>query len=841
MLRSLARPFVLALLSAGVAAQSTELRRLRDMLPDQHHETEGVALGDLDGDGDLDLLSCVDNTFGPDHTTLQLNDGTGRFEIHPVALVEGWAEDAAIADFTGDGLADVLIAGPNRLYVGDGAGGLTFAAGALPATGVQRVLEVGDVDGDGDLDAFGAGTSNQMLFNDGAGVFAKSALPALGSTETQDARLSDLDADGDLDLARAGVRFDAMFGSSPISGGRDVLRNNGLGGFAPGASIATTDATWSVAAADFDGDGDVDLVFGTDDHASATGLDELLLNDGAANFTASSALPPIVTRAKALAAADLDGDSDVDLVIGTEGFFAPDLVIRNDGGLAFTALPPSQVPAPGTAPASWRMTLALEIGDVDGDGDLDVALGGEGPDRLWLGGPGLTLVDAAAPFPDTTGRPSTLVDVDGDGAPDLYLGFSPPYAIARNDGGGGFTLDLGAVPSTGLALRDAAPGDVDGDGDVDLLVGSQSSAVALLRNDGAGTFAWNPADTPPVTASTTDTLLGDLDGDGDPDGYVVGQGSGDVVLENDGTGVFGVMPGALPDAKSTGAACFGDLDQDGDLDLVRGLTGGVDADWLANDGTGALSAGGTFAGVDQSFWALALAEDVQGNGRLDVFLASWNGNFHLRSDGGGAFTDVTFNLPVTQGLVDLAPLDLDGDGDTDFAAQDFNADELVAFVNDGTGAFQLGTGLLEPLDGVAISVLAGDIDLDGDDDVFVTRGTRSVVLTNVRSQLARRALPRVGKPLTLDVHGDAGELWGIAFAAATTKIDLGPLGLLQLSPAAGLTVLATGTLDAEGEGGVTVALPATPTLIGATVPTQAVTGTAQPRFTNLEPLHMTDL
>ncbi|HKB17087.1 MAG TPA: hypothetical protein VKF62_13555, partial [Planctomycetota bacterium] len=106
-------------------------------------------------------------------------------------------------------------------------------------------------------------------------------------------------------------------------------------------------------------------------------------------------------------------------------------------------------------------------------------------------------------------------------------------------------------------------------------------------------------------------------------------------------------------------------------------------------------------------------------------------------------------------------------------------------------------------------------------------------------QLTRRAIPRVGKPLTLDLYGPAWGAWFLAASPGTGNVPLPPLGTLRLDPTV-LIFLLGGLLDGQGRAGPTFPVPAVPALVGATMFWQAlVVGPA--RFTNLEKTTFTNL
>jgi hypothetical protein len=185
-------------------------------------------------------------------------------------------------------------------------------------------------------------------------------------------------------------------------------------------------------------------------------------------------------------------------------------------------------------------------------------------------------------------------------------------------------------------------------------------------------------------------------------------------------------------------------------------------------------------------------------------------------------------------------VDLDGDSDEDFVigiGWEFTPWKLLVYQNEPGGAFSDITWKT-PYDlPNVVSFAAGDVDGDDDVDLVIAEDGGLRVLSNHTRQLAWRGVPRVGKPLALDVSGPALEPYALALSPNAASIPFAPFGLLQLAPV-GLKVVATGTLDANGQVALVEPMPAGPSAVGLTVYTQALVGTAL-RFTNLEIVTLT--
>ncbi|MEM7306580.1 MAG: VCBS repeat-containing protein [Planctomycetota bacterium] len=811
----LARLAFLAAASGAPSAQAPVLSHLREMVPPDDEQTNAVALGDLDGDGDRDLFAG--NTTRS--RVYLYSDDTGYSELEGAIgpLAGSLVEDVALADFDGDGNLDALLAQKlfftSSLLIGDGAGAFDFASGAVPlGPGLGTVVDIADLDSDGDLDAvLGVeGNGDKVLENVG-GTFQVSGFGAPTTTWlTFDLRLGDVDGDGNAD-AVAVATTEAR-----------LLLGDGALGFAdvPGAFPAAGGLVRAIELADFDGDGDLDVAAGT-----TSAADVIYAGDGAGSFAAGIDLPVAGTDTVALAAADLDGDGDLDLLAASDDMPGRTRY-ENLGGLSFAD-------ATAQVIAVERPSLAVVMGDVDADGDTDAVFGEDGPNRLLLQSEDGELVDVSRPWPALWfGSQVALGDWDGDGAPDA-VSLGSELILLSNDGAGGLTVaPASRLPVADvIGVRDVAADDFDDDGDPDLLLTFDGAASRIYDNDGTGTFLWHVAAMPGEDLNAGEIALGDVDGDGDIDAFAARSGD-DLLLRNDGAGNF--TDETVPNGNAlTYDVALADLDGDGDLDVYCGrdeLAGGTDA-WFANDGTGVFALAASFA---SSSTYDVLLFDADGDGDNDV-LSSGAGSLFLRHNQGlGAFTDLSATLAdVPASAEALVPLDANDDGDLDvYVAQPSQLFESLLLVNDGAGFFAPESGALADPAARTFEAVAADLDLDGDLDLLWTGRHEARVLNGLARQLARRAVPRLGKPLWLDVFGPAGELWLLAYSPGFASIDLGAFGLLRLDPSS-IVPLASGVLDGDGRAAQALPFPADPALVGVALGTQAAVGN-QPVFTNLE-------
>jgi hypothetical protein len=425
-------------------------------------------------------IAALEPTTGPTSggTPLVIT-GTG-FAAGATVAVDG--QPAAVAEVTATRITATAPAAPGRagprevVVTNPDAGRATttftyyygtlaFEVTAALPTGVEpRGILAVDLDADGDLDLATVHRNNAdppgriaINLGDGAGGFA----PAVGhpiTTAPTSLAAGDYDHDGDLDLATVG------------SDGVALLWATGGGGFAPWTTADRwfQDDLLRLAGGDLDGDGDADLALGL--RNASRGLLGLTFAPGAA--PTGSAIAGTAVDVLAVATARIDGDRHLDAIGAGSGVV---VLARGLGDGSFA--PPVSYPAGVTGYAQQ-----LATGDLDGDGDLEVV-------AATFGGAGLTIHPNSGD--GTLGPPIALptagnfcggvavLDVDRDGRRDLvaaHLGGN--LAIYRNLGGLTFAPAITVVVPG--RLRDIATGDFDRDGQLDLAIHDEQAGTAVI-------------------------------------------------------------------------------------------------------------------------------------------------------------------------------------------------------------------------------------------------------------------------------------------------------------------------------------------------------------------------
>ncbi len=499
--------------------------------------------------------------------------------------------------------------------------------------------------------------------------------------------------------------------------------------------------------------------------------------------------------------ADVDGDGVLDAVIGD-----------SLGNLSVSVARPDGWFQPKSTLALGASIDEIALGDVDGDGDADAVLLLAGPPRLVLvrgdgtgqfGAPELLLSSVA-----TTNRPFVMVDLDGDGDPDIACSTPSGTWILVNDGLGTF---LGHSASGGnVVLNQLCAGDFDGDGDADVAGLSydalQAHSVFVYQNLGGDNFAFFSS-FPTNTASAL--AMADLDGDGRAEYVFVDQLA--LHVQFSGGPQYSSPAGCCPSSRVVCA----DIDGDGDVDAVTG--GQVGWFVLRNPGNGHLVAEqGPFM---SQVTGCALA-DLDGDGDLDLAVArSDKGVVSLVENEGGNFV-IPIAIPVDPNLSIVAKADVDHDGLLDLVVtvDPFGSiqPELRVLLNQGMADIVLGpiVATFTSIPPTAVADLNGDLLSDflvsGQSalDIYLGTGAGSSTLSqSIPVSSPGYATPAVGD---LDGDGDADiVLVGSAFTVlrnnAGTYVPTSSTTINFLGP----TCVRLADVDGDGDTDVLAAVAGT--------------------------------
>jgi hypothetical protein len=497
-----------------------------------------AAVGDFNGDGKLDLAVSGCNAGNCSYSTVYIfaGNGDGTFQAPSTAISASGS--LAALDFNGDGKLDLIVstAGPTEIYLGNGDG--TFSNNAnYPGS----CAAVADFNGDGKPDIAGAGA---VLLGNGNGTF-QGVQQGLTPGNPIAAVVGDFAKTGTPDVAV--VSSDNVY----------ILKNNGSAGLSLVNTYTLQQPGYAIVTADFNGDGNLDLMV----ISTATSDDWsycVLLGNGDGSFQSPVFYPQSVITAAtgySIVVADFNKDNKLDVAISMAG--AADnqslaLLLGNGDG---TFAAPSYVYDDGAQ--------TLLAADFNGDGKLDIAAGftnGTTSGTALLLGNGDGTFQAAV-FPTSLNGfvAQFTADLNNDGNPDLVSG----NWTALGNGDGTFTL----LPLPSVSYQVSALADLNGDGKPDELVTYYGQSVhaqntGIILGNGDGTFGplidFPTSGLLPIFGAgitSTIALIADMNGDGRPDivfsPTLVSPGTGIAVMLNTTSPGFGVLASALSPAPVT--------------------------------------------------------------------------------------------------------------------------------------------------------------------------------------------------------------------------------------------------------------------------------------------------
>ncbi|MBK8977589.1 MAG: VCBS repeat-containing protein [Planctomycetes bacterium] len=831
------RLLLVSLLAVGISplvAQARFSSRASEVLPDEVFHVGSMAVGDVDGDGIDDLLLGISYSVADERYGVRLYRGTAGLGFVDRTAVDvprvappraAVVNDVAFGDVDGDGDLDALllrVTTAPTLLINDGAGGFSTAA-LSPLWLLSPPPNHGafaDFDGDGDLDlAVCILERIDVLENDGSGTFTQRNSLSNPMRAT-DFATADLDADGNVDLVQTGCSDSGVWWGDGAFG---FVRQH----------LATGCAASQILLADLDADGDHDLVFAMANAlGGTTGRPEIRWNAGRRQFLSALNLPLGPHSGSAVAALDFDADGDLDLVLGGRAFDDRLQLWRHDSGGRFVdvGVPLEPFATPGTV-------AALTVLDAEGDGDVDLYVASTSNrvgfrDRLLVWQEGRFYDTSAVQLESLEfGRHAALFDFDGDGDLDVVRPTPGGLAVRANVPGSVFGAPI-LLPVPGVAGEaiSMTHGDVDGDGDVDVWLAMADTTMRLLIHDGQGGYRDETAARVPsaqASASVRCGVLEDFDLDGDLDLAIgTGWGAPFLLLRNDGSGVFGYLQGDWLGSGFAHDLGRGDLDADGDADLLVAAELPTDPTVrlyrYRNDGPGRLRLLGSppLPALRVASEALRFAlGDVDGDGDADLVTSQrrlWI------NDGAGGFTDVPGALGPPADLLGTLLADVDGDGDLD-AVLAVEAEGSQLLINDGTGRFSVVADAFATRPWGAAGHLAADVDADGDTDLLPTSENHEGIelQLNLATDLHAPRPASLGATFELRVRHPRGRVAVVAYGLSLLRTPLVlPFGTLRID--AGVLLVAEPVALSAGAGTSRLPLPVVAGITGLPLHGQAL-------------------
>ena len=436
-------------------------------------------MGDIDGDGDIDIV--VGNRIN--RNRIYLNSGTTDPFVDVagtnISIDRDFTRSIALGDIDSDGDIDIVAGNANnknRLYINNGTTNPFSDVRGVKIShndDCTRSIAVGDLDDDGDLDVVAGNRHdwNKLYLNNGSSTPFTDVAGIKITNDRDDTfsiALGDVDNDDDLDVIAGNWRQPNRY---YLNNGTDNPFSNVVGGI----KISNrNDDTQSIAPVDIDGDGDIDIIAGNRNIPNL-----LYLNNGTTNpfdNIESISITSDSDNTESIALGDMDNDGDIDIIAGNRS--NPNRLYLNNG----TPDPFDNIVGVNISDDSDN-TILIALGDIDSDGDLDVIAGNIGhQNRLYLNN------GTTNPFADAVGVNITddsddtfsiaLGDIDDDGDLDVVTGNNgDPDRLYLNNGtphpfidGAGLTLDPFHTPTNSVILQD-----VNGDNRIDLVAGNMGS------------------------------------------------------------------------------------------------------------------------------------------------------------------------------------------------------------------------------------------------------------------------------------------------------------------------------------------------------------------------------
>lgn len=732
----------------------------------------GCNSADFDNDGDRDLvISIYDPQLKVNKLQIILNDGNGHFTFEKSFITTSAVRNFQIEDVNGDRLPDIVCIEPvlfkTSIYLNQG--GINFAATYLEINTFAVDFALADFDMDGDIDIStinqdprGTHESISIIFNDGAGRFFGKKDLDIEISNLSKILASDFNGDHISDIA--------FYSSSPTT--VFVWINDGSGNFPISKSMSHSKHTEFLTSADLDGDQDLDLIF-----AYWGGVFSISKNDGDGNFSD----PEVVNSGEELdgspigmVVADFDSDGDIDIVNSSSLYitcFINDLSIST-GSVSSAFCKGDIIKVPFTFRGIPEgSNFSVEMSDASGDFTNSIEIGtGKSPyifctipssvstgsefrvrvkcDSLNLVGSdnglnltvtsGCPVLDTLLPYPNEYGvnAASSIIAVYSAPLESATINSTNIKVFGNSSGlisGSGVFSVQGtdsliydpaniffAGETVSVTIKKEVKGTEDKPLEKPFVYDFKVGAAPSTGNFETKEITYTP------NIGIYDMTHGDLDKDGDLDVVLIENTTSQIVVRYNNDGLFEsyayFATGEFPVVIK-----LADLDGDSDLDIVTANTSGDHLSVLKNDGSGSFSLPTTIkvAYVPRD---LCIA-DFDGDGDLDIASVSYYYGISLiKNDGAGNFTHEKV-LPIKNNF-SICAVEIDSDGDMDLVVS--TSTGIAIFLNDGDADFRFFKYSNADLE--FRKIYPADFNLDGKMDFAATNTNSSDIISILINQ-----------------------------------------------------------------------------------------------------------
>jgi hypothetical protein len=662
--------------------------------------------------------------------------------------------ETAIADVNNDGFKDIIVAGNTKIgwfKNSNGSGNFSNCNLITNTNSSYHNVVAGDVDGDNDTDiVFSFWGNNIQQFYwcrnlDGLGNFGPPILIISGGSYMNNKmQIIDVDADNDLDVLISTNNYFSFFENT-----------NGTGSFTEhliaGSHTSASTSISNFIAKNVDSEPRAEVVsvingtlscYKINPNFTVTLVDAITSNAFSDTYD--------------IADIDNDGFQDIVTSYNNGNTkklqWFRNLTGAGSFGIAQNMV---NMPANMSTNANGNdEKRAIEIVDFNNDNKLDIVHTDSNiANANWYKnmGNGVFVMQQLLTTTNQNIRDVKIMDANGDGFKDILLSIRGENKLAwyNNTTGTGVFGTENLIGHIAVTPNKVDAGDIDNDGDVDLVSSSGDSKLAWYKNTNGGfTETQNVITQSLVNASNA--TLGDIDNDGDLDVMAFSwyQNSGDfssiVWYENaNGTGNFTQQHIVVSNTEQIQAIRLADIDNDGDKDVICGSTNNV-ISLYKNNGNGTFAAQTIFSTYTYGRYLLDMVTgDIDNDGDTDV-VVSFNNNeiaWYENSNGQGNLSTKHVIVATMHYPISIFVADLDGDNNKDLIFNNRFQNQVGYFKNNGSGVFGIATlipitGLLHPS-----IAFAQDVDNDGDQDLFFNNETGSRLSYLLNDGLANFSTP----------------------------------------------------------------------------------------------------